>query len=140
MPMYKHAQQRPWHLFRHGPLHFFHHFGVEDHAHRREFVPKKDRGRTGVVYASVGLGLVVLALVVLVLFSLKPLIDARRDLNVARGLIGADLSNKALLTTSAGRAQLQTDIGTVSEEAAKASQSLQGSESLRILGVLPAME
>jgi hypothetical protein len=137
--MYKHAQQRPWHLFRHGPLHFFHHFGVEDHAHRREFVPKKDRGRTGVVYASVGLGLVVLALVVLVLFSLKPLIDARRDLNVARGIIGADLSNKALLTTSAGRAQLQTDIGTVSEEAAKASQSLQGSESLRILGLLPVV-
>jgi hypothetical protein len=137
---YRHREQRPFHLLRYGVAHFFHHFGAEDHAHRRDFAPPKDPRQTWVTYGMVALALLVVFLVALVLLSIKPLLDARHDLTTAKNLISADLANKALLETADGRAQLAEDIGTVQEDAAEASSSMRGSTALSWLGALPYVD
>jgi Protein of unknown function (DUF4012) len=91
------------------------------------------------VGALVALGVLVVAILVLVALAYSPLNGARHDLNAARNIVAADLSNKSLLTTAAGRVQLEQDLGTISTEAAEASQRLEGSASWRILGVLPVI-
>jgi hypothetical protein len=137
--MLHHTEQRRWHLARHGPLHLIRHLSQVDHGHHRAVVDEAAVRRRRLVWVWAALGFLVVLVVVLVLFSYGPINSARNDLSAARTIIDSDLHNRALLTTPTGRAQLESDIGQVSKEAAEATQTLSSSESLRILGYVPGL-
>jgi hypothetical protein len=115
------------------------HLRGQAHGHHRVVADEDVTHRRRLVGAVVAGGLIIIALIVLLAFSFGPVNAARHDLNAAKTLIGGDLHNRALLTTAGGRAQLATDIDTVSQYAAEANASLSGSESLRLLGYLPVL-
>ncbi len=98
----------------------------------------KRRRRLTVI--GLAIGILFAAVVVLAVLSYGSLNAARSNLNDAKNVITADLGNKTLLTTPFGRDQLQQDIGTVSKDAAEAEQELDGSESLKVLGLLPVID
>ncbi len=140
MPVHAHREQRRGHLIRHGPSHLLQHLHGENHAHRRTVVAPDLRRRRRIAVIGVAVGLFLAAVVVLAVLSYGSLNAARSNLNDARNVITADLTNKTLLTTPFGRDQLQQDIGTVSKDAAEAQQELVGSESLKVLGLLPVID
>jgi len=135
--MYKHDHQRSWHILRHGPVHAVRHVRHERHGHRRPVVDPEIRIRDAVIYSYIGIGFFIIAIAVMAVISYSSIHRAQDDLSAAKGIISNDLGNKALLTTANGRAQLTSDIGAVSKDAAEATASLEGSTSLRILGYLP---
>jgi hypothetical protein len=135
--MYRHSQQRPFHLFRHSPLHAVQHLRAHKHGHRRIVVDREEQVRNWYIYSSIGAGFIVVALAVMSVVSYTAIHRAQRDLTAAKAIIANDLGNKALLTTADGRVRLASDIGTVAKDAAEATASLQGSTSLRLLGYLP---
>jgi hypothetical protein len=100
-------------------------------------VAPEDRVRNAVIYATIAAGLVVALLVVMAIVSFLSIHRAENDLSAAKTLIGNDLGNKSLLTSPSGRDQLTNDIATVQRDAALATNSLQGSVSLGLLGHLP---
>jgi Protein of unknown function (DUF4012) len=135
--IYRHSEQRPLHLIRHGPAHTVRHLRRERHGHRRTVVDPENRIRNAVIYSYIGIGLVVAALVTLAAISYVSIHRAQDDLSAAKGVISSDLGNQSLLTTPNGRATLAADLGAISKDAAEASASVTGSTSLRLLGYLP---
>jgi hypothetical protein len=140
VPIARHRDQGHWHLIRHGPTHIVQHLRNEHHGHNRLVVDRQLRNIRRLTLVGLGLGFLVLIAIVLAALSYSPLNDARNDLNRAKDIISADLTNKALLSTAAGRAQLQSDIGTVSADAAQANRTLQSSEAIKVLGLLPVLK
>jgi hypothetical protein len=102
-------------------------------------VSTEHRRRTLAVISIFAGGLVVVAFLVLVIFSYGPLNSARDDLNQARTIISNDLANRSLFTSADGRARLANDIGSVAKEAAEANTTLSNSESISLLGHLPVL-
>ena len=128
MPIFRHRQQRRAHLVRYGPWHLIRHLRNEQHGHFAPVVvTPAARRRSMLVYAAIAAGAIVVALVILVAFSIHPISTARSDLNSARHRYQQrppQQSAKALLTTASGRGALLQDIGEVSEDAALANRAL----------------
>jgi hypothetical protein len=103
-------------------------------------VDTRTRRRTAYTYAWVGGTLVVLALAVMALVSFLSIHRAEDELSNARGIIGNDVADKALLSSPSGRAQLANDIAAVQKDAAEATSNLTGSVSLSLLGHLPVID
>jgi hypothetical protein len=138
--MYRHSDQRPLHLVRHGFAHALAHRRAQRHAHKRVVVHGPSRRRTVTTYAWVAGGLVVVALAVMAVVSFLSIHRAEDDLNAARGIISNDVADQALLRSPGGRVQLTNDIASVQKDAAEATSSLTGSVSLSLLGHLPFVD
>ena len=59
MANYRHTDQRPLHLLRHGPLHLVRHLRADPHGHRRTVVDPEDRIRNSVIYAGIAGALII---------------------------------------------------------------------------------
>jgi len=139
MAIYRHTGQRPGHLVRHGPWHLIKHVRHDRHGHTRTIIEAEVATRRRLVTVGFFAALFVLAVVVLLAFTIGPVNAARHNLTAAKTLIQQDIDNKTLLTTAAGRTQLVTDLGQVSRDAALANSELTGSEAFKILGVIPGL-
>ncbi len=139
MAIYRHPDQRRAHLLRHGPFHLLAHLRSVKHGHQRVIVDPEVRIRNIYIYSGIGIGLIVIALAVMAFVSYLSVRRAENDLSGARSIISNDLADKAMLTTSSGRAQLADDIASVQKDAAEATASLKGSTSLSLLGHLPVI-
>jgi len=137
MPFHQHAEQRRWHLARHGPLHLVRHARHVSHGHHRVIVSPKVQHRRRMTTLIVAGGLLCIFGVIVVALAYSSLNRARSDLDMAHTVIAGDLNAKKLLTTAPGRAQLAQDIAGIEESADQANQALSDSTSLRVLGILP---
>jgi hypothetical protein len=137
MGIYRHTGQSPGHLVRHGPWHLIKHARHIRHGHTRTIVETEVIRRRRLVTAAYFVAVIVVAVIVMIGFTYGPLNAARHNLNSAKAIISQDIGNKALLTTSSGRAELESDLGQVSRDAALANSELTSSESFKILGALP---